>query len=156
MRKIKFIVIAGSSGGHILPAIKYLNNLSDIEEPNKILFITNEIGKNFLEKIKSNKINKLLISSKNKPIFFMKILYKMFLIFLTNRKITLVGFGGFISTPVLLISKLANIFFLASNKIYIHEQNFIYGLANRINSFIAKNVFISFPTKNLQSKEINC
>ncbi len=154
MRKIKFIVIAGSSGGHILPAIKYLNNLSDIEEPNKILFITNEIGKNFLEKIKSNKINKLLISSKNKPIFFMKILYKMFLIFLTNRKITLVGFGGFISTPVLLISKLANIFFLASNKIYIHEQNFIYGLANRINSFIAKNVFISFPTKNLQSKEI--
>ena len=44
-------MIAGSSGGHILPAIKYINNLSLIKDSNKILFITNEIGKKYFEKI---------------------------------------------------------------------------------------------------------
>ena len=73
MKKIKFIIIAGSSAGHILPAIKYLNNLSDIKAPNEILFITNEIGKNYLEKIKNGKINKLTVSSKNKFSFMLKI-----------------------------------------------------------------------------------
>ena len=35
IEKIKFIVIAGSSGGHILPALKYLNNLSSIKSQMK-------------------------------------------------------------------------------------------------------------------------
>ena len=47
MKKIKYIVIAGSSGGHILPALAYINNLSFIKDPNNILFITNEIGKKY-------------------------------------------------------------------------------------------------------------
>ena len=154
MKKIKFIVIAGSSGGHILPALKYINNLSDVNEPNEILFVTNEIGESYLEKIKSRKINKIIISSKNKFFFILKGFSKLFTLFIYNKKITLIGFGGFITVPVLIISKLFNIFFLSSNKIYIHEQNIIYGLANKINYIIAKNVFISFPKTNLRSKEI--
>ena len=147
-------MIGGSSAGHILPAIKYLNNLTDIKEPNEILFITNEIGKNYLEKIKSNKINKLIVNSKNKLLFILKILINVSLICLLNRKLTLIGFGGFITTPVLIISKLFNIFLFSANKIFIHEQNFIYGLANKINYIIAKNAFISFPKINMSGKEI--
>ena len=59
-------MIAGSSGCHILPALAYINNLSLIKDPNNILFITNEIGKKYLEKIESNKINKIILKSKNK------------------------------------------------------------------------------------------
>ena len=59
-------MVAGSSGGHILPALAYINNLSLIKDPNNILFITNEIGKYYLTKIKSDNINKLILSSKNK------------------------------------------------------------------------------------------
>ncbi len=154
MKKIKFIVVAGSSGGHIFPALKYLNNLTNIKKPNEILFITNEVGVNYLSKIKSNEINKLIINSKNKLFFIYKIFLNLIFILLMNRKITLIGFGGFITTPVLLFSKLFNFFFLSSNKIYIHEQNFIYGLANRINYMIVKNSFISFPKTNMRSKEI--
>ena len=154
IEKIKFIVIAGSSGGHILPAIKYINNLSDIKKPNEVLFVTNEIGQNYLNKIKSQKINILILNSKNKFNFILKIFLKTFLLFLFNRKIIILGFGGFITVPVLIISKLFNIILLSSNKIYIHEQNFIYGLANKINYFIAKNAFISFPKLNMRSKEI--
>ena len=147
-------MIAGASAGHILPAIKYLNNLSNIKESNEILFITNEKGKNYLEKIKSNKINKLIVNSRNKFFFILKIFINISLICLLNRKLTLIGFGGFITTPVLIISKLFNIFLLSSNKIFIHEQNFIYGLANKINYIISKNAFISFPKINMSRKEI--
>ena len=147
-------MIAGSSGGHILPALAYINNLSLIKDPNNILFITNEIGKKYLGKIESNKINKIVLKSKNKFFFILNLLFKVSFVFLSNRKIILIGFGGFITTPVLVISKLFNIFLLCFNKIYIHEQNVIYGLANKINYFIAKNAFISFPKDNLRSKEI--
>ena len=147
-------MIAGSSGGHILPALKYINNISTIKDPNEILFITNEIGKKYLQKIKVNNINKIIVNSHNKLFFILKIFLKISPIFIFNRGISLIGFGGFITVPVLIISKLFNIFFLSSNKIYIHEQNIIYGLANKINFFIAKNVFISFPKINMHRKEI--
>ncbi len=147
-------MIAGSSGGHILPALAYINNLSLNKDPNNILFITNEIGKKYLGNIESNKINKIILKSKNKFFFILNLFLKVSFIFLFNRRIILIGFGGFITTPVLIISKLFNIFLLSFNKIYIHEQNVIYGLANKINYFIAKNAFISFPKYNMRSKEI--
>ena len=147
-------MIAGSSGGHILPAIKYLNNLSKIKDPNEIIFISNEVGCNYIKRINSYKINKLILSSKNKFTYILKIILNVTPLFLLNRNITLLGFGGFITSPILIISKFFNIFFLSSNKIYIHEQNIIYGLANKINYFIAKNAFISFPKLKLRRKEI--
>ncbi len=147
-------MIAGSSGGHILPALAYINKLSLNKNPNNILFISNEVGKKYLGKIKSKKINKIILESKNKIFFILNLLLKVFFVFLSNRRIILIGFGGFITTPVLIISKLFNIFLLSFNKIYIHEQNVIYGLANKINYFIAKNAFISFPKDNMRSKEI--
>ena len=154
MKKIKYIVIAGSSGGHILPAIKYINNLSVIKEPKEILFISNEIGNYYLNTIKNENINKIILNSKNKFIFILKISFKLFKILIFNRRITLLGFGGFITTPILLIAKLFNIFLLSFNKIFIHEQNIIYGLANKINYLIATNAFITFPKVNLRRKEI--
>ncbi len=154
MKKIKFIVIAGSSGGHILPAVKYINNLSNIKKTNEILFITNEIGKDYLCQIENNDVHKLIINSKNRYKYIFKIIIKISLLFVFNRKITLIGFGGFITTPVIIISKLFNFFFLSSNKIFIHEQNIIYGLANKINYYFAKNSFISFPKVDMRRKEI--
>ena len=49
--KIKYIVIAGSYGGHILPAIKFINELSKVKNSNNILFITNQVGEKFIHKI---------------------------------------------------------------------------------------------------------
>ena len=62
-------MIAGSSGGHILPALAYINNLGLMKDPRNILFITNEIGKNYLGKVENNKINKIILTSKNKFFF---------------------------------------------------------------------------------------
>ena len=119
----------------------------------KFFLLQTKLEKLF-RRYKPKKINIINISTKNKISFVYKIFLNLFSLFVFNRKITLIGFGGFITIPVLLISKLFNIFLLTSNKLFIHEQNFIYGLANKINYLIANKAFISFPKVKMRSKEI--
>ena len=152
--KIRHIVIAGSSGGHILPAIKYLNELSHYCSSEQIIFVTNKVGVDYLHLIKYKKKNVIQINSENKVSFIIKIIREIWKILLFNKKITLLGFGGFISVPVLYLAKITNILFLKDHKINFHEQNFVYGLANKFNYFIAHRVFTSFPNNYLKSKEI--
>ncbi len=151
---IRHIVIAGSSGGHILPAIKYLNELSHYYSSEQIIFITNEIGADYLHLIEYEKKNVIQINSENKVSFILEIIREIWKILLFNKKIILLGFGGFISVPVLFFAKITNILFLKEHKINFHEQNYVYGLANKFNYFIAHRVFTSFPNNHLKSKEI--
>ena len=151
---IKHIVIAGSSGGHILPAIKYLNELSHHCSTEQIIFITNEVGADYLHLIEYEKKNVIQINSQNKTAFILKIIKEIWKILLFNKKITLLGFGGFITVPVLFFARITNILFFKDHKINFHEQNYVYGLANRFNYFIAHRVFTSFPNNYLKSKEI--
>ena len=151
---IRHIVIAGSSGGHILPAIKYLNELSHYYSSEQIIFITNEVGADYLHLIEYEKKNVIQLNSQNKTTFILKIIKEIWKILLFNKKITLLGFGGFISVPVLFFAKITNILFLKDHKINFHEQNYVYGLANKFNYFIAHRVFTSFPNNYLKSKEI--
>ena len=151
---IKHIVIAGSSGGHILPAIKYLNELSHHCSSEQIMFITNEVGADYIHLIEYEKKNVTQINSQNKMTFILKIIKEIWKILIVTKKITLLGFGGFISVPVLFFAKITNILFLKDHKINFHEQNYVYGLANRFNYFIAHRVFTSFPNNYLKSKEI--
>ena len=151
---IKHIVIAGSSGGHILPAIKYLNELSHHCSTGQIIFITNEVGADYLHLIEYEKKNVIQINSQNKTAFILKIIKEIWKILLFNKKITLLGFGGFITVPVLFFARITNILFFKNHKINFHEQNYVYGLANRFNYFIAHRVFTSFPNNYLKSKEI--
>ena len=151
---IKHIVIAGSSGGHILPAIKYLNELSYHCSTEQTIFITNEVGADYLHLIEYEKKNVIQINSQNKTAFILKIIKEIWKILLFNKKITLLGFGGFITVPVLFFARITNILFFKDHKINFHEQNYVYGLANRFNYFIAHRVFTSFPNNYLKSKEI--
>ena len=152
INKINYVAIAGDSGGHIFPAIRYINELSQIKNPKNILFITNNVGSEYCDQINSKNVNLCIINSRNKFLFILNITKYLIPLFIRNKKLILIGFGGFITTPVLYISKIFNI--INSNKIYIHEQNYILGLANKINYFIADKVFTSFPSKKLNKKEI--
>ena len=152
INKINYLAIAGDSGGHIFPAIRYINELSQIKNPKNILFITNNAGSEYCDQINSKNVNLCIINSRNKFLFILNITKYLIPLFIRNRKLILVGFGGFITTPVLYISKFFNI--INSNKIYIHEQNYVLGLANKINYFIADKVFTSFPSRKLNKKEI--
>ena len=119
---IKHIVIAGSSGGHILPAIKYLNELSHHCSAEQIIFITNEVGADYLHLIQYEKKNVIQINSQNKTAFILKIIKEIWKILLFNKKIILLGFGGFITVPVLFFARITNILFFKNHKINFHEQ----------------------------------
>ncbi len=152
INKINYIAIAGDSGGHIFPAIRYINELSKIKNPKNILFISNEVGSKFCSLINNKDVNICIINSKSKFSFLLMITRYLIPLFIRNRKLILIGFGGFITFPVLYLSKFFNI--INSNRIFIHEQNFILGLANKINYFIADKVFTSFPSSKFNKKEI--
>ena len=152
LNKINYIAIAGDSGGHIFPAIKYINELSKIKNPKSILFITNDVGYKYIDHINNKDVNLCIINSKNKLLFIFNIVSYLIPLFIRNRNLILIGFGGFITSPVLYLSKFFNI--INSNRIFIHEQNYILGLANKLNYFIADKVFTSFPSSNFSKKEI--
>jgi len=152
INKINYIAIAGDSGGHIFPAISYINKLSKIKNPKNILFITNDVGSKFSDQINNKDVNLCIINSKNKFLFILNIINYLIPLFIRNRKLILIGFGGFITSPVLYLSKFFNI--INSNRIFIHEQNYVLGLANKFNYFIADKVFTSFPSSNFNKKEI--
>lgn len=152
--KIKYIVIAGSSGGHILPAIKFINELSKVKNSNNILFVTDQVGEKFIHKISSKEVNKLQLKSHNKISYIIQCLIHLLPILFFNKRVTCLGFGGFITFPVLLLSKIFSVFFFKKNEIYIHEQNIVFGLANKFNYFISDKVFTSFPSSKINDKEI--
>ena len=83
---IRHIVIAGSSGGHILPAIKYLNELSHHCSSEQIIFITNEVGADYLHLIDYEKKNVIQINSENKILFIIKIMKKIWKFLFFNKK----------------------------------------------------------------------
>lgn len=139
-----FLVSGGGTGGHFFPAVSFINTLNKqginsvyvgssfgIENslkdkiPTKVIFLNTRgfVGKNLYEKAKS--------------------IYSMFrsVILLNNRtKEDFLGmtFGGYASLPVGILS------FLKFKKLFIHEQNTIPSLTNRVLSKKAKICFSTF------------
>ncbi len=150
--KTDFVIIGGSSGGHILPAINLINKIKDTKK--KILFITNKEGKSYLDLIKNENCSVKIISTNHiiKKLFNLIFLSLQFLIM--NKKLKIIGFGGFITVIPIILSRLFNIL-LKKNLIFIHEQNIIYGLANQVNYKFCHFSFIAFPNLKIKSKEIH-
>ena len=103
--KIDYMVIAGASGGHILPSISLINKLSEFEK--KILFITNSVGMKYIRLIENPYCEIKLFDEANK----LKLLIAQFIflqkILIKNNKIKVIGFGGFLSILPIFLSKMA-------------------------------------------------
>lgn len=145
---MRVIVTAGGTGGHIYPAIAFIEKIKKEEPDSEFLFIgTNSrmekdivpsYGIPFLgiEMIGFNR-KKLSKNFKTIFLFFKNFFYLIFKI----RKFkpdVVIGFGGYVSSPVITASK------LLLKKTYIHEQNSIPGKANLFLSKFSNKVFISF------------
>ena len=71
-----------------------------------------------------------------------------FCILLTEKPAVVLSFGGYVSMPVVFVG------WLFSIPIIIHEQTLVYGLANRIGSFFADKIALSFPSEKINAKSI--
>ena len=135
MIRLKVIVTAGGTGGHIYPALAIINKIKEMEPNSEFLYIgthnrmekdiipnydipfeTIEIyGFNRKNIFKNFKTVRCLIKSKKKC----KKLIKEF-----NPDIVL-GFGGYVTAPVLSVAH------KLGYKTLIHEQNSIPGVSNK-------------------------
>lgn len=145
---MKVLAAAGSSGGHIFPAIAFLDRLKDKHEGiNLLLVLPKRVRNSHLVDHIHHQIRYISVS----PIslrpdlrnfiaalrFFKGWFESLFLLF-EFRPDIVVGFGSLDSVPVLLSAWLLRV------KTLIHEQNVIPGRANRFLAKFADKVAVSF------------
>lgn len=150
MRKggVKVLAAAGSSGGHIFPALGFLDALRNKDKEARLLLVLpKRVAGGVLTGGIEHKLSYISVSPfalrldfKNAAAalnFFKGLLQSLFLLF-EFRPDIVVGFGSFDSLPVLLSAWLLRI------KTMIHEQNVIPGRANRLLAKFADKVAVSF------------
>ncbi|MBW2739042.1 MAG: undecaprenyldiphospho-muramoylpentapeptide beta-N-acetylglucosaminyltransferase [Deltaproteobacteria bacterium] len=145
----KHIVIAGGgTGGHLFPGIAIAEAFIKRNPENRVIFISTgkpfEVSvlkeKNFLlktitvEGIKGRGIVNQIISVSKIP----KGLFESMLILKDFRPNLVVGVGSYSAGPAVLGAWLMGI------KIVLHEQNILPGITNRILSYLADRIYVSF------------
>jgi len=134
---MRVILVAGGSGGHIYPCLELAKYFKSKGEEVLLAGSSNSLE----EKIyKENNfdffgvdINKKKISSHFKNNKIIKEKYKRF------KPDALILFGNYISVSFGIVAILNNI------PIYLHEQNVIYGNANKLLGIKAKRIYLSLP-----------
>lgn len=148
MNRKTIIFTGGGSGGHVMPALTMIKKLQEAREFNVeyiggINGIERELVKEYKLRyypIHTGKLRRYISKENIKDILnIFKGFMESFQILKTFPANTLVfSTGGFVGVPVVLAA------WLQRKKIYIHEQTSRVGLANKIASFFATKVFVSF------------
>tara|TARA_Y100001970_G_scaffold49337_1_gene62508 strand:- start:19930 stop:21015 length:1086 start_codon:yes stop_codon:yes gene_type:complete len=160
VKQFKIIISGGGTGGHIFPAISLGLGFKKRYPESNILYVgaINKMEMNIVPKY-NFKIKGLWISgfqrslSYKNLIFPLKLVYSLAQAFLIIKKFKpdiVIGTGGFVSGPVLLISQILKI------PNVIQEQNSFPGLTNRILSIKTKIVFVAFQgmSKYFKDKKV--
>lgn len=144
---MKILIACGGSGGHIFPGIALAQELA--KGGNEVFIVTSDkkLDAEILKKsgyafasISHNPF-RVSFNPARWAIFFarfVKNISSSIIIILKFRPHCTAGFGGFASAPVIGASWLCGI------PCIIHEQNLVAGLANRMESFFAKKIAVSF------------
>ena len=144
-KKIKTLIIAGGTGGHVFPGY---NLALHLEKTNfEIEIITDKRGFLFLKKFRNFKITilpsspmqtKNLYSIVNSlAINFYSIIRSLILLLIHRPKI-IFGMGGYASFPICIAAAILRIEFI------IYENNLIIGKSNKYLLPFAKKILVSF------------
>jgi UDP-N-acetylglucosamine--N-acetylmuramyl-(pentapeptide) pyrophosphoryl-undecaprenol N-acetylglucosamine transferase len=145
---MRVLVAAGSSGGHVFPALSFLAELKTKQEnletllilPQNCIVSRKEV---FPCKVKYVSISSLKFKLDFKNILaafnFLKGAWQSLFILIDFRPDVVVGFGSLSCVPVIIFAWLMRISTL------IHEQNVMLGRANRLLAIFTDRIAISFP-----------
>jgi UDP-N-acetylglucosamine--N-acetylmuramyl-(pentapeptide) pyrophosphoryl-undecaprenol N-acetylglucosamine transferase len=154
---MNILIACGGSGGHIFPGVALAQEILKDKE-SKVLIVCSDkpidieiLGKSGCDHVTMPR--NPFIRTFN-PVISLRFLVKLIAgIFLSARLLMkfrpdcVVGFGGFVSGPVIFAAWCLRI------PRIIHEQNIIAGLANRIESLFANKIAVSFEdTKRFFNK----
>lgn len=144
----RVLIAAGGSGGHIFPAVALARRLKEKAPGVDIFFVGSDksLDKSIFQKERLDyallSANKLPYRKSIKTVLFFFGLFldtiRSFFIVLSKRPSVVVGFGGYVSTP---ISAAA---FLFRIPVVAHEQNVAPGRANRVLFRFATKIAVSF------------
>lgn len=144
---MKYIITGGGTMGHIKPAMILTDELL---KNNEVIYFGNKNGKEKKEAIKRERLDyyslDVLGFDRKKIYRNFKVIYKFLISYIDCKKKLkqikpdcVIGFGGYVSAPVLLAANRLKI------KTMIHEQNSIPGLVNKYFYKRANTTMISFP-----------
>ncbi|TAN60784.1 undecaprenyldiphospho-muramoylpentapeptide beta-N-acetylglucosaminyltransferase [bacterium] len=150
---IKVLIASGASAGHLYPALAFAQRLAAKRPDIAIAFVTSKRGiESAIERRGYHLFFVSLPAPSLKGIKFLRSLYYLcrsffdsFFIIQKFRPGLVVGFGSYVSFPALLESALLGIPTL------IHEQNVSFGLSNKLLSFFADKIAVSFKNTPLRA-----
>lgn len=144
----KIIIAAGGSGGHIFPAIALGRSLSALDKGADILYIGSDkaLDRRMFEKegvlFRTLSANKLAYKfSPGMVVVCFRLLvdiFKALSIVFSYKPDVVVGFGGYVSFPVIFAAGFAGI------PTIVHEQNMVPGRANKLLFKFVSKIALSF------------
>ena len=148
----KIILVGGGTGGHCIPMVALYKKFLKLKID--CLIITDKRGSFFFKDLKQADVIVIktptkFISKFEQLINFPIICLQVLLILLKNKSTHILGFGGYLTLPVLLCAK------SIKRKISIHEANAVMGKANRVLSKYASSIFLTFSETKMVNTKFN-
>ena len=155
--QVKHVLIAaGGTGGHVYPALAVADYLR--EQDVKVTWVGTERGLEHrvvpaagipLELISISGLRgKGLLNLIFVPMKLIVAIIQTLKIFIKVKPDAVLGMGGFVSGPCGLAA------FILRKPLYLHEQNAIPGLTNKVLSYLATNVMQAFPNSFKGKRDI--
>lgn len=145
---MRVVISAGGTGGHIYPALAIINKIKEYEPNSEFLYIGthNRMEKDIIPKhnIPFKEIEVYGFSRKN--LFSnIKVLKKLIKAYKRSKRMIkkfkpdiVIGVGGYVTVPVILAGH------FLGYKTFIHEQNSVSGLSNKLLSRFVNKIGVSF------------
>ena len=156
---MKIIVSAGGTGGHIYPALAIINKLKERNNNINVLYIgtTDRMEKDLIPSLGINYKGIPMKGLNRKKIFknfeviksFKNAIREIEKIMIDYKPDVVLGIGGYITAPVIIAANKLGI------KTFIHEQNSIPGLSNKILKRKATIIGVSLKESEKYFKRCN-
>jgi UDP-N-acetylglucosamine--N-acetylmuramyl-(pentapeptide) pyrophosphoryl-undecaprenol N-acetylglucosamine transferase len=147
---VRVVISAGGTGGHIYPALAIINKIKELEPNSEFLYIGthNRMEKDIVPKHNIPfKELEVYGFNRNDVMKNFSILKKLIRAYKNSKKIIknfnpdlVIGVGGYVTVPVILAAS------RLKYKTFIHEQNSVPGLSNKILSFFVTKIGVSFAS----------
>ena len=142
------LIITGGTGGHVIPALNFLNYLNDNSK--NVFLITDNRGHKYIKNTDKKNIYKIYSSHLTGNIIFKllgltKLLIgflQSLIIFIKLQPKIVISFGSYASFGPLICFVFFK--FLFKTKLYLHEQNSLIGQTNNLFSNKANKIFVNF------------
>ena len=145
--RIKILVMAAGTGGHVFPALSIASLL--ISQSIRVEWLGTPKGmENQLLADTGIPLHKISVSGLRgsgllrkilAPFMLLRAFFQSLLVILKVRPTCVLGMGGFVSGPAGVAAK------VLGKPLFIHEQNAVAGLTNRLLSNLADQVFEAYP-----------